>query len=111
MRARYILLIFFALVGLAASIWMTQSHFRLATTGFEEKSFCNVSEFIDCDTALASRYSKIGTIPTSELGVLYYVMLIFGFLLAWASETWRRATLSFLLAAAVFSIFYSVVMA
>lgn len=86
----------------------------MATRGLEEKSFCHVSEFIDCDTAMASRYSRIktpyGTILTSELGILYYLLVALGLLYAQVSPN-GRATLAFLFVSSLFAIVESVAMA
>lgn len=93
---------------------MTQLHYRIGARGLEEKSFCNVSEFIDCDTALASRYShfttRIGVILNSELGILYYLLLFAGFLYA-AFSSHSQATLAFIFASTLFAFAYSLVMA
>lgn len=93
---------------------MTRLHYRMGGLGFDEKSFCNVSEFIDCDTALASRYShfrtRFGVILNSELGVLYYLLFSIGILYAWFSS-YRRSVLSFFFASSLFACPYSLVMA
>lgn len=108
MRKSFLVILFFVLLGLVASAIMTQMHARLEREGFQEKSFCNVSEFVDCDTALASRYAKIGGVPTSQLGLLYYLFFFFATLTAWFSANSRRATLSFLLTASGLALLYSV---
>lgn len=111
MHKLFVAILVCSLAGLVASAVMTRMHFGLTQGGFEEKSFCNVSEFVDCDTALASRYAKIGGVPTSEFGFLYYLFFTLAALYAWASEAARRATLSFLLAGSVLALGYSLIMA
>jgi protein-disulfide isomerase/uncharacterized membrane protein len=105
------LILFFSFAGLVASATMSKMHFDLMRGGFESKSFCNISEFVDCDTALASPYSKISGIPNSHLGVAYYLFFFFATLFAALSESNRKRTLSFLLAGSTGSILYSIVMA
>ncbi|MBI2082109.1 MAG: thioredoxin domain-containing protein [Deltaproteobacteria bacterium] len=104
-------LLFLTLLGLIASGIMVKMHLDLAPGGFESKSFCTISEFVDCDTALASRYSKIAGIPTAQIGLLYYLFFFFATLYAWSSEKGRRATASFLLAGSLFATGYSLVIA
>ena len=104
MKKRTILLIVLTLAGLISSILITKIHYRMDREGITQKSFCNVSEFIDCDTPLASRYAKVGPIPSSELGILYYLLvtgvLLYGFL----SPTKRKGLLSFLFLTSFFSL-------
>ena len=111
MRKYFITILFFALAGLVVSVMMTRMHLHLAAGGFESKSFCNISDFVDCDTALASPYAKVAGIPNSEFGLLYYLFFILAILYAWGAEKGRRATLSFLLAGSSVNLAYSVVMA
>ncbi len=111
MRKAFFLLLFFAVAGLVASGIMVEMHRDLVRGGFEGKSFCNVSEFVDCDTALASRYAKVAGIPTAQIGLLYYLFFIGALLFAWIAERRRDATLSFLLAGSVGAVVYSLAMA
>jgi protein-disulfide isomerase/uncharacterized membrane protein len=103
---------------LIASILLTQLHYKVDKEGFEEKSFCNFSEFIDCDTVVASRYSSVRTpyltIPNSELGIIYYVLVLLGLLYAAGSlgqPDRRRGTLGFLFVSVLFAFVYSLFMA
>ncbi len=106
----FIWLLFFALLGLVASLLLTQLHYKSGGMGLDERSFCHVSDFLDCDTVLMSRYSTIASIPNSEIGILYYLLVVIGTLYAWFSAH-RRATLSFLFISSLFSVVYSVIMA
>lgn len=110
----FLVLLVLSALGLTASLLMTKLHYGLNARGLEEKSFCNVSDFFDCDSALASRYSiirtRFGSIPTSELGTLFYLLAGFGFLYAWASAQ-RRTVLSFLFLSLIPATLYSLVMA
>lgn len=110
MKKIFIALFAFSLMGLVTSISLTQLHFKVSDRGFEEKSFCNISEFVDCDTVIVSRYSHLGPIPTSELGVIYYSLVFLGLLYAWFQRD-RRPTLAFLFASMILACVYSVVMA
>lgn len=72
--ALYIIIIF-SLVGIAGSWIATQRYFEIRKSGFEEKSFCNISEYVNCDTAFSSPYAKLGKIPVSGLGFFYYLWM------------------------------------
>lgn len=110
MKKTYISLLFFSLLGLIASILLTQLHFKAGGMGLDERSFCHVSEFFDCDAVLMSRYATIGSIPNSEIGVIYYLLVAIGLIYAWVSSN-RRGTLGFLFISSLFAVAYSVVMA
>jgi protein-disulfide isomerase/uncharacterized membrane protein len=116
MKKTFFGLLIATLLGIIASILMTQLHYQIGGVGFEEKSFCHVSDFLDCDTALASRYSQFntpaGVILTSELGIIYYFLIAFGLAYAWSSSqsSLRRSTLAFLFTSSLFAFAYSVVM-
>ncbi len=110
MKNIFFALLLISLLGLASSVVMTRQHYKIQGIGFEEKSFCNVSEFIDCDTAIASRYARIGRIPNAEIGILYYLLVSLGILYAWFSEK-RKATFAFLFISSLFAVAYSILMA
>lgn len=118
MKKARIALFLLALAGFVTSILLTQLHYKVEKSGFESKSFCNISEFIDCDSVVASRYSSVRlpflTIPNSELGILYYLILMTGLLYAgWTSvrPDAGRPTMGFLFLSVVLANVYSVVMA
>lgn len=106
-------LLFFALLGLVSSSVMTKMHFKLATQGLDEKSFCHVGDVFDCDAALASRYSKIetpyGVILNSELGAIFYTLVAVALIYSFFKTS--RSTLSFLFAASLFALIYNISMA
>jgi protein-disulfide isomerase/uncharacterized membrane protein len=112
-----IALFLLASVGLIASILLTQLHYKVDRNGFDEKSFCNVSEFVDCDTVVASRYSSVKTpfltVPNSEIGMIYYLLMLLGLGYAGAARhaDRRRGTLAFLFVSMIFASAYSVFMA
>jgi len=128
-KARLVLFLL-AVVGLIASILLTQLHYRVEKNGFEEKSFCNVSEFIDCDAVVASQYSSIKSpflsVPNSELGILYYLLVLIGLVYVALKGNGQlagqdgdpkglsgiqRGTLGFLFLSMIFACAYSVFMA
>lgn len=111
MRRLSFLLILLALIGFAASAFMTQMHFKLVSKGFEEKSFCNLSDFVDCDTALASSYSQIQGIPTSEFGLLYYLFFALAIIGATLSAKHREKIFAFLAVGAFGAVIYSLLLA
>ncbi|HSA60085.1 MAG TPA: thioredoxin domain-containing protein [bacterium] len=118
MKKARIALFLLAVVGLVASIVLTELHYKVERNGFDEKSFCNVSDFIDCDAVVASRYSSVRlpflSVPNSELGILYYVVFLIGLFYAGLSgdrSDAGRPTMSFLFLSLVFANVYSVLMA
>ncbi|RJO66074.1 MAG: hypothetical protein C4523_13400 [Myxococcales bacterium] len=64
------------LVGLAASLQLTYIHFMVADADTNYKSFCNISETINCDTVAASPWSTLFGIPIAILGGLTYLFCI-----------------------------------
>ncbi len=63
------LVILLGIVGLVDSAYLTYEHFQTNTLG------CPI--FGGCNEVLRSQYSEILRIPTSLLGVIYYLTLIF----------------------------------
>ncbi len=117
MKKTFVVLLVFTLLGLLSSILMTRLHYKLGTQGLDEKSFCHVSELFDCDSALASRYSKIetpyGVFLNSEMGIIYYLLVTLGLLYAWISSdsSKRNATLAYLFISSLFAVLYNGIMA
>ncbi|MDO8643981.1 MAG: vitamin K epoxide reductase family protein, partial [bacterium] len=97
------------ILGVLVSVVLTKQHYAVSQKGFQEKSFCSISEFIDCDVAMVSPYAKIFGIPTSELSLLFYlfVTLSAGYLLVSKKEK----ILPFLLGLSLAGLFYSAFMA
>ncbi|MDP2599391.1 MAG: thioredoxin domain-containing protein [Deltaproteobacteria bacterium] len=63
----------FSVLGIIGSLIATHQYFQILQTGFETKSFCNISEFINCDAAYASSEAKFAGIPVSWLGFIFYL--------------------------------------
>ncbi len=83
--------LFTAILGLIDTAILTAQHYRIADQGLMQKSFCTLSSYIDCDTALASAYSHIGPIPSSELGFLFYLVIALSSLWALSAVNKQKA--------------------
>lgn len=68
--------VIFSLAGVVGSLLATHQYFQIAKSGFEEKSFCAINEFINCDVAYASSYAKLFGIPVSWLGFVFYLWML-----------------------------------
>ena len=66
-------IIIFSILGMVGSLLATHRYFEILQTGFEEKSFCNINAFVNCDAAFASSEAKLGGIPVSWLGFIFYL--------------------------------------
>jgi uncharacterized membrane protein/protein-disulfide isomerase len=60
------------LLGLAAAVSLTVSHYRLFTDP-AYSSFCAISKSINCDTVSQSRYAVLWGVPIAVWGVLAYL--------------------------------------
>lgn len=65
------IVIFFALVGMIDSIYLTMEHYS------NEIPPCSTSIWVDCGKVLRSEYATIGAIPISLFGLVFY-STIFG---------------------------------
>lgn len=67
--------VFLAIVGLADSIYLSFSHYRVYTDlGY--KSFCAISKAINCDTISQSSYSIFLNLPVPVWGIIGYAFLL-----------------------------------
>ncbi|MBX7149562.1 thioredoxin domain-containing protein [bacterium] len=108
----FISLISLSLLGFMVSLVITKTHYDADQSGSQKSSFCHISEFLDCDKALASPYAKLGPFLISELGVFYYLFLSLGFLFVWRWQRSRReTTLSFFFFLSLLALFYSLLLA
>lgn len=71
------LLIIFLFAGIANSIYLTYHHLRTNILHPATKSFCVISETIDCDRVATSVGSKLLGIPVATLGVFAHFFLLF----------------------------------
>ena len=102
--------ILFALAGLADSVYLSISHYRVYTDiGY--KSFCALSRTINCDTVSQSPFSILFSVPVPVWGIIGYVFFLLWMPLAWCRGMERRRiwTMLFLLSLG-FSL-YSVILA
>jgi len=75
--------VFLALVGLADSIYLAISHYRVYTDiGY--KSFCTISRAFNCDTVSQSPYAIMLSMPLAIWGVIGYSFILI--LLYWAGN-------------------------
>lgn len=81
-----------ALVGAAIAAVSTSQHLRLRQRGFEEASFCAISERINCDIVNASSYSEAAGVPVAWWGLAFYVVAAGMALFAAFSRRDARAT-------------------
>ncbi len=94
MKKNFHIILFLSVLGLILSILMIRTHYRISMDP-EKKSFCNISEKINCDAVLASPSAKLGPFFKGEINFSYYLFLILGLLRIWREKK-RLAFLSFL---------------
>lgn len=68
-------LLLIALVGVFFSGLLLKQHLTNIATGFEEKSFCNINEVINCDRVDASIFSQVRGIPVSGISLFFYLII------------------------------------
>lgn len=90
------ILLALSLIGVALSGLLVYEHHTLATKGFEQKSFCSINEFIDCDVVNASSYADFHSIPIAGLGLLFYLLLAGYCFAALLGSPDRKSGLAFL---------------
>lgn len=97
-------IVVFSLIGIVGSWLATHQYFQILAIGFEEKSFCNISAFINCDAAYASSAAKFLGVPVSWLGLIFYLWT--GVLALWIlvkqKASQEVATLGWLMSLAAF---------
>lgn len=102
-------ILFLALAGLAISIYLSISHFRVYTDlGY--KSFCAISKAINCDTVSQSPYAIFAGVPLPVWGCLAYAIFIFLTILQLRTGSRTRLWPLLFLAALLFSL-HSIVLA
>jgi protein-disulfide isomerase/uncharacterized membrane protein len=95
MRRRLLIILgIICLFGTTLAIFSTLQHFRLAKTGFEEQSFCVISDEINCDLVNGSSYSEFLGVPVAWWGTIYYSLLALMCFFAAFSRKKRKATVS-----------------
>ncbi len=76
MRVKNILFVILSLLGILDSVYTQIIHNKLIESQFTYRSFCTISEFINCDVVIASRYGKILGIPNSYFGMITYSLIL-----------------------------------
>lgn len=102
--------VFLSLGGLADSIYLAISHYRVYTDiGYS--SFCAISKSINCDTVSQSPFSILGGVPVPVWGILGY--LVFSLLLgkAWLKRHQQKDGWALLQSIALLFSIYSIVLA
>jgi protein-disulfide isomerase/uncharacterized membrane protein len=99
-----------AILGMIDTALLTAQHYRIANEGLMQKSFCTLSQLIDCDTALTSPYARTLNIPNSELGFLFYTLILVFCLWALSSQKWQKVISAFLLLAATLALGFAAYM-
>lgn len=99
------------IVGAVLSLISTGHYFRILKWGLEEKSYCSISQLVDCDTASSSSYATFAGVPVAWMGFLMY--LVIGCLITFCiiSKRQRKATLSVAWFLSIFTVLYSIRMA
>jgi protein-disulfide isomerase/uncharacterized membrane protein len=111
-RKRLLVAVAFAcLIGAAIAAISTSQYVRIQKQGLEEKSFCAISEVIDCDIASASSYATLWGIPTAWLGLVSYLLIGGMALFGAVSKKERRATVTIAWFMSIFAVLYSIRMA
>ncbi len=112
MRKRVLwLTVFFCLVGAAIAAISTSQYLRINRQGLEEKSFCAISEVIDCDITTASSYATLAGIPVAWLGLVMYLLIGGMAARAALSKREKKGTVAFAWFLSIFSLLYSIRMA
>ena len=106
----YYTVVFFTLVGLAVSLYLSYSHFRVYTDiGY--KSFCAISKAINCDTVSESNYSIFWRLPVPVWGIVGYTFFLLFLLIAKNRDAQNKRVWNLLfLIAAAFTL-YSIILA
>lgn len=81
-------------MGAILAAFSTHQHLRLARYGFEQESFCAISETINCDLVNASTYSEVFGVPIAWWGVIFFGLIALMSFSGAVSRKQRRATVS-----------------
>jgi uncharacterized membrane protein len=98
------------LAGLADSLYLAVSHYRVYTDiGYE--SFCAISRAINCDTVSQSSYAVMGQLPVPVWGVIGYLFLLMLLVFVRRTNAGGRRMWSLFCAITLLYSIYSVVLA
>lgn len=76
-KARFFIILILILIGIALCVDLTYIFIK---TNFHEvyvPSFCNVSEFIDCDGVSTTQYAVTLGVPNALWGMFLYIVMLF----------------------------------
>jgi protein-disulfide isomerase/uncharacterized membrane protein len=85
----YLTVVAIASIGLADSIYLAISHFRVYTD-ISYSSFCAISRAINCDTVSQSPYSILLNLPVSVWGVIGYLFFLGLLAVAWCYRNTKK---------------------
>src|SRR3990167_4629033 len=112
MQPRYLkTIIVISLFGIVLASILTVQHYQLLNRGFEERSFCSINEWIDCDAVNARSYSSLFSLPVAGLGLLYYLVILLFAVLASKSTPPKKEGLLFCLLFSLGGLAFSIYMA
>jgi protein-disulfide isomerase/uncharacterized membrane protein len=75
-RAYFVIILIFVLIGLFVSAYLSLLHYQLYTNmGY--KSFCAITQAINCDTVAQSKFAILFNVPTAVWGIIGYLVLLF----------------------------------
>jgi protein-disulfide isomerase/uncharacterized membrane protein len=85
LRRSWILAALVSAVGLGLALELTQIHLRVHADP-STRSFCTLSEHVNCDKTAQSAYAVMMGVPTSVWGLLGYSLILLLALLGWRSR-------------------------
>ncbi|HBF12914.1 MAG TPA: hypothetical protein DDW49_05935 [Deltaproteobacteria bacterium] len=106
-----LLLLVLSLMGAGLSLYSLNQHLKFVETGQLQKSFCTVSEHVDCDLMNTSVYSEFSGIPVAGLGLIFYVFMILVALTGLKVKPSKKSGLAFAFFISFFSILVTLWMA
>ena len=102
--------VIFALAGLADSVYLSVSHYRVYTDiGY--KSFCAISRTINCDTVSQSPFSIFLDVPVPVWGIIGYTFFLLLMPFAWSRAVGEKRIWTMLFMLSLGFSLYSIVLA
>ncbi len=110
-RWALVIVIISAIVGGVFASISTSQHIRLQMHGFEQESFCAISESVNCDIVNGSSYSEMFGIPVAWFGVIFYAIVVIFALLSFLSKKPQVTAMGFVYIMSMGSLIYSAYLA
>jgi len=101
---------FLAFSGLADSVYLSISHYRVYTD-IAYESFCAISRSINCDTVSQSPYSILISIPVPVWGIIGYTLFLFFMPFTWSKEAQKQRLWPILFFISLSFSIYSIILA